>query len=63
MYILKKKFKMALKIQMAWRKYYEFKIEYRKKIDRFRKIFYGGKIAYFVLRKIFPSKNHDNFNI
>jgi hypothetical protein len=58
-YLSKKKFRAALKIQRFYRKFVEKKIEYNVAIETFRKTFFSGRIANFILRK-FYWKYHTN---
>ena len=53
---MKKRNYYALKIQKAWKVYRLKLYSERKKTKKFREVFFGGKIAWFILKKYFKHK-------
>jgi hypothetical protein len=54
--LIKKKNHYAFKIQKAWKIYKLRVLIYREKIKKFRLVFFGGKIAWFIFKKYFKHK-------
>ena len=53
---MKKRNHYALKIQKAWKVYRLRLYSDREKIKKFREVFFGGRIAWFIFKKYFKDK-------